>query len=274
MASSTTTEKDDAPTPTPIDGSSNNINDLEKQDTAYSATGTSVNPARSRISRTQSLTRNRIPGRFSHPLAHVKTTEAEIVDFDGLDDPYRPINWPVRKKVITTILYGLTTMGTTWSSAVYAPAIDQVSKEFHVGTEVSLLGVSFLMMGLGLGPMIFAPLSEVYGRKPAVLIPYFLAGVFSIGTATAKDIQTILITRFFTGLFGSAPVTNTGGVLGDIWSPQQRGTALVGYAFAVVAGPTLGPITGSAIVESYLRWRWTEYVSMLDTLLGLEYYLC
>lgn len=79
-----------------------------------------------------------------------------------------------------------------------------------------------------------------YGRRPAVLIPYFIAACFSFGTATAKDIQTILITRFFAGLFGSAPVTNTGGVLGDIWSPSQRGTAIVGYAFAVVGGPTLG----------------------------------
>lgn len=50
----------------------------------------------------------------------------------------------------------------------------------------------------------------------------------------------MLLCRFFAGLFGSAPVTNTGGVLGDIWSPTQRGTAIVGYAFAVVGGPTLG----------------------------------
>lgn len=94
-----------------------------------------------------------------------------------------------------------------------------------------------------------------------MLIPYFISACFSFGTATAKDIQTILITRFFAGLFGSAPVTNTGGVLGDIWSPQQRGTAIVCYAFAVVGGPTIGPIAGGAIVSSYLRWRWTEYVS-------------
>ncbi|KAL2062639.1 hypothetical protein VTL71DRAFT_5711 [Oculimacula yallundae] len=46
-----------------------------------------------------------------------------------------------------------------------------------------------------------------YGRKPSVLIPYFIAACFSFGTATAKDIQTILITRFFTGFFGAAPVT-------------------------------------------------------------------
>ena len=115
-------------------------------------------------------------------------------------------------------------------------------------------------MGFGVGPLFWAPLSEIFGRKPAVLIPYFLAAVFSFGTAAAKDIQTIVITRFFAGFFGSAPVTNTGGVLGDVWSPTERGTAIVFYAFAVVGGPVLGPIVGGAIVQSYLRWRWTEYV--------------
>jgi len=91
------------------------------------------------------------------------------------------------------------------------------------------------------------------------LIPCFLATVFSFGTATAKDIQTILITRFFTGFFGSA-VSNTGGVLGDIWAPTERGYAIMAYSLAVIVGPTLGPIVGGAVVQSYLGWRWTEYV--------------
>lgn len=91
--------------------------------------------------------------------------------------------------------------------------------------------------------------------------PYFIAAVFSFGTATAKDIQTILITRFFSGFFGSAPVTNTGGVMADIWPPQQRGIAVVGYAVTLVGGPMLAPTIGSALTQSYLGWRWTEYLT-------------
>jgi MFS family permease len=92
--------------------------------------------------------------------------------------------------------------------------------------------------------------------------PYFIAAIFSFGTATAKDIQTVLITRFFTGLFGSAPVTNTGGVMADIWPPEQRGIAIVGYAITIVGGPTLAPIIGGALASSsQLRWRWTEYLT-------------
>jgi hypothetical protein len=45
---------------------------------------------------------------------------------------------------------------------------------------------------------------------------YFIGAIFTFGTATAKDLQTILITRFFSGAFAAAAVTNTGGVLADI----------------------------------------------------------
>lgn len=235
--------------------------DLEKRDTVRSVNGaTSVNDSaaiRQRISRVESLTRRK-KLTFTHPLAHVKTTEADIVTFDGDDDPYRPMNWPFRKKAVTTVLYGLTTMGSTFASAVFAPATDQVAEEYGVSNEVALLGTSFLMLGFGLGPLVFAPLSEIYGRKTAVITPYFIAACFSFAVGVSKDIQSILICRFFEGLFASAPVTNTGGVLGDIWPPEQRGTALVFYAFSVVGGPTFGPVVGGAVVQSYLGWRWVQ----------------
>lgn len=162
MASTETSSHEEAITP------SSNPNDLEKAETIHSsASSTRHNaangepPSHLRVKRTQSLRHRTIPGRFTHPLSHVKTSEAEIVDFDGPDDPYRPINWPFHKKVITTLLYGLTTMGSTWASSVYSPAVNQIAEEFHVSSEVSLLGLSFLLAGFGIGPMIWAPLSEV-----------------------------------------------------------------------------------------------------------------
>jgi len=88
---------------------------------------------------------------FTHPLAHVKTKEDVLVDFEGKDDPYRPLNWPMRKKMVTTVLYGLTTAGVTFASAVYTAGIDQISAEFHVGTVVASLGLSLILVGFGIG---------------------------------------------------------------------------------------------------------------------------
>lgn len=91
---------------------------LEKQSTAASGLSVFEHRAQSVISRI----RSREPGQdapFTHPLSHTKTSSDVIVDFDGPDDPYRPLNWRFEKKCMTTLLYGLTTMGATWASSVY-----------------------------------------------------------------------------------------------------------------------------------------------------------
>ncbi|KAI4929642.1 uncharacterized protein J4E92_005307 [Alternaria infectoria] len=197
---------------------------------------------------------------FSHPLAHQQTTADVLVDFEGEDDPYRPMNWPTKKKITTTMMYGLTTMSATWASSAYSAGTRQIAAEFNVGNQVAVLGTTLFLFGFGLGPLLWAPLSEVYGRRLAVLTPMFIAICFSFGSAVAKDFQTLMITRFFGAFFASAPVTNTGGVLGDLYSPAWRALAMAGYAMAVVGGPCLGPIVSAAFVANpSLGWRWTEY---------------
>jgi MFS family permease len=85
--------------------------------------------------------------------------------------------------------------------------------------------------------------------------------LFSIGCAVSQNAQTVFITRFFSGIFGSAPVSNVSAALGDIYEPKARGIAVTFYAVAVVGGPTLGPVIGSALTANpHLGWRWTEYV--------------
>jgi DHA1 family multidrug resistance protein-like MFS transporter len=254
---------------------------------------TSRRPLESVISRV----RSRVPITFRHSLSIKKTTEDVVVHFDGPDDPYKALNWTPKKKIITTALYGLTTMTATWASSTFSPGTVEVSKDFHVGTQVATLGTSLFLFGFGVGPLLWAPLSEVYGRKLAVLAPMFVSACFCFGTAVAKDLQTVMITRFFAGFFSSAPVTNTGGVLGDLFTADKRGYAIAGYAMAVVGtspsrictleirlvvvyfedfsssallceikltqlagGPVIGPIVGAAFVANKsLGWRWTEY---------------
>ena len=157
----------------------------------------------------------------------------------------------------TTLLYGFTTAGATWASSIYSAATLPIETHFHVSHTVSTLGLTLFLFAFGIGPLLWAPLSETYGRKISVLPAYFVGACFCFGTAAAKDIQTVLLTRFFTGFFASAPVTNTGGVLNDIWTADQRGVAILGYSMAVVGGPLFSPIAGAAIVQSGdVSWRW------------------
>ncbi|KAF5250685.1 hypothetical protein FANTH_4128 [Fusarium anthophilum] len=185
----------------------------------------------------------------------------DVVDFEGDSDTLNPQNWPMGKKVYTTALWALTTCWITFASAIYSAGTAEISQEFHVSYEVANAGTSLLIFGFALGPMLWAPLCEVYGRKWPALAPYFISAAFAFGTATAKDIQTILITRFFAGVFGSSPISITGGSIVDIWTPRQRGTPMVCYGITIAAAPTLGPIIGGAFIASGCGWRWTEYLT-------------
>lgn len=75
--------------------------------------------------------------------------------------------------------------------------------------------------------------------------------------ATAENVQTVMLCRFFAGLMASAPISNVAGSLADMYDDKSRGLAVVLYSIAVIGGPTVAPLVGAAITESYLGWRFT-----------------
>jgi MFS transporter, DHA1 family, multidrug resistance protein len=66
----------------------------------------------------------------------------------------------------------------------------------------------------------------MYGRRISVIVPMFVFICLSAATATAKDIQSIFITRFFAGVMASSPVTTVGGGLADLFDQKERGTGV------------------------------------------------
>ena len=101
-----------------------------------------------------------------------------------------------------------------------------------------------------------------------MFLAFFVFAIFQIPVAVAQNLQTIMLCRFFGGLFGSAPLAIVGGVLADMWAPVDRGIALSIFAGATFIGPVAGPIAGGFIVQSHLGWRWTEY---LTAILGFSF---
>jgi DHA1 family multidrug resistance protein-like MFS transporter len=106
-------------------------------------------------------------------------------------------------------------------------------------------------------------MSELYGRKPPIVIAAFGFAIFSIAVAVGKDLQTILICRFFAGLFGSSPLAIVAAVFADMFNNKLRGLAVAVFSATVFMGPLLAPFIGGFITTSYLGWRWTEYISSL-----------
>lgn len=111
--------------------------------------------------------------------------------------------------------------------------------------------------------MFWGPASELYGRKNPLFFGFAVFAIFQIGVATAQNVYTIMLCRFFGGMFGSAPLAIVGGALADFWGPVERGFALGLFSGATFIGPVAGPIAGGFITKSYLGWRWTAWITLI-----------
>ncbi|WBW70625.1 spermidine family transporter [Schizosaccharomyces osmophilus] len=179
-----------------------------------------------------------------------------LVDFET-DDPERPMNWPTWKKLLHTALYGMATFAAQFNSTTMSPTAEHLINVYPIGEEVATLATSLYVLGIAFGPMIFAPFSEMNGRKIGVFFPFFISIILTAGTASSDNVAAIMCTRFFSGLFAGAPIVSTGGVLADLWNPAERATALVFYSFLVLSGADFGPIISSLLTNgSDTAWRW------------------
>jgi DHA1 family multidrug resistance protein-like MFS transporter len=84
--------------------------------------------------------------------------------------------------------------------------------------------------------------------------------IFQVAVASAKDLQTILLCRFWGGIFGACPLAVVAAVFSDMFDNRTRGLAITVFSMTVFTGPLLAPFIGGFIVESYLGWRWTEWL--------------
>ncbi|RMZ86408.1 hypothetical protein DV736_g6366, partial [Chaetothyriales sp. CBS 134916] len=180
------------------------------------------------------------------------------------NDPANPLNWSTLYRAWLTFILGMLALAASLASSILAPANSVLAQYLGLSEEVVVLQVSLYVLGFCFGPLVWGPMSEVWGRRVSLLPPMVGLALFTIGTAVSKNAASVFITRFFSGIFGSAPVSNVSAALGDMWSKEYRGIAVSLYAVAVVGGPTLGPVIGSALlVDPSLGWRWTMYLTAI-----------
>ncbi|TKA28672.1 hypothetical protein B0A50_02999 [Salinomyces thailandicus] len=195
--------------------------------------------------------------------------EEYVVEFDGPEDPLHAQNWTLGKKLRTAIILSFVSLTASFGSSIFSAALESVAQHFGFSREVGILGVSLYVLGFATGPLLWAPWSELYGRRQPLVISSFLFSIFHIAVAVAKDAQTVFLGRFFAGFFGAAPLTIVGAVFADMFNNRQRGLAITVFAMTVFCGPLLSPFIGGFITLSYLGWRWTEYITAIMGFTGL-----
>ncbi|RAL14830.1 MFS transporter [Aspergillus homomorphus CBS 101889] len=195
--------------------------------------------------------------------AEEKERDPNLVDWDGPDDPENPQNMAYLRKWIITMSMAFMTMWITFASSVFSTATLVTAKEFNVSTEVMILGTSLVVFGFAVGPLMWSPLSELYGRRIPLFSGYLIFAIFQIPVAVAKNVETVLVCRFLIGVFGCSPLAVVGGAMADFWDPVDRAIAIALFSSATFVGPVLGPIVGGFLTDSSLGWRWTAWITLI-----------
>jgi MFS family permease len=162
-----------------------------------------------------------------------------VIDFLP-NDSQDAMNLTMSRKWAITVLQAFSALVLTFSSSVYASSIFDVMGHFEVSEEVATLGLSLFVLGFALGPLLWGPLSELYGRRSVYVISFMAFTAFSVAAPCSPNIQSLLVFRFFASAFGSSSMTNGGGVITDILTQEQRGLAMGAFVMAPFLGPALG----------------------------------
>lgn len=126
---------------------------------------------------------------------------------------------------------------------MFAPGVGQLVKDFNVtSTELASFVVSVYLLGYCFGPLLIAPLSELYGRQYLYHVCNILYVIWTIACAFAPDMGSLVVFRFLAGFAGSCPLTIGAGSIADMFVQEQRGGAMAAWALGPLIGPVVGPV--------------------------------
>nr|S4W288.1 RecName: Full=MFS transporter eqxG; AltName: Full=Equisetin biosynthesis protein G [Fusarium heterosporum]AGO86666.1 putative MFS transporter [Fusarium heterosporum] len=187
-------------------------------------------------------------------------TDPNVVDWDGPHDPEHPLNWSKTQKNLHLVIVSLFTLAANLAATMFAPGAEELATEFSItNSTVTAMTVSLYVLGFALGPLLLAPLSELYGRLVIYYGCNFVYVVFTIGCAFSTNVAMFLVFRIICGCAASGPMSIGGGTVADLFPQEERGKAMALFT----VGPLLGP-SGLIGVATVIFMRETNYMVLLQ----------
>jgi multidrug resistance protein len=158
-----------------------------------------------------------------------------------------------RKMVIVAVVSFCSFLAPISSTTVLS-AVPEVAETFNTDGSIINISNALYMLFMGLSPCFYGPYGNIYGRKWVSVASATLFTGFSIGTALAPNLASFFVFRILTAFQGTAFLVIGSAVIGDIYKPTERATALGWFLSGTLIGPALGPFIGGIIV-TFRSWR-------------------
>ncbi|MEO6033580.1 MAG: multidrug effflux MFS transporter [Burkholderiaceae bacterium] len=151
---------------------------------------------------------------------------------------------------------------------MYLPALPAIGQSLGADIGSVQLSLTAFFISLGLGQLLYGPVSDRVGRKPPL---YFGLGLFaaaSIGCALATDIHTLIGLRFVQGLGAAAGMAIPRAVVRDLHTGTDAARLMSLLMLVFSVSPILAPLAGSVVI-AFSHWRGVFWAVTLAALAGL-----
>ncbi|KFA74333.1 hypothetical protein S40288_03702 [Stachybotrys chartarum IBT 40288] len=178
---------------------------------------------------------------------------------DAEDDP---LLWPTAFKRSIVWLLAAMAFTVTFNCISVIPVAGTIVADLSgasAGQSYSVLLITIWELGEAAGPLLIGPLSEAFGRYPVMNAGNVLFISATVLAALSPSINTFIAARALTGLAVTANVLNPA-VVGDIFPPEKRGSAMSVIQLAPLIGGAIGPAISGAVAQS-VGWRSVLWIS-------------
>lgn len=137
------------------------------------------------------------------------------------------------------------------SETIYTPSLPDISKALHVSNNEVQLTLSVYFAGFALGVFFLGWLSDIIGRRRAMLLGIVVYGVGSFLCFIASSIEFLLLSRFIQAFGASAGSVVTQTILRESVDGHKRHVMFAQISAVIAFTPAIGPLIGGFLDQMF-----------------------
>ena len=137
---------------------------------------------------------------------------------------------------------------------MYLPALPAMTESFHTSMPMVQLGLTFSMIGLAAGQLLFGPLSDKYGRRPLLLVSMAVFILSTIGCIFSPTIHWFVALRLLQGIGASGGIVISRSVAADKFSGRELAKAMAIIGAINGIAPVAAPVAGGFFTD-IIGWQ-------------------
>ncbi len=192
---------------------------------------------------------------------------------------WRPYAWAcadrfssmTRSFLRLALVLGLVSACGPFAIDMYLPALPSIGQTLQASTSAVQMSLMAFFISLGVGQIVYGPVSDMVGRKAPLYFGLLLFAAGSVGCALAPDIHTLIVLRFVQGLGACAGMVVPRAVVRDLHTGHDAARLMSLLMLVFSVSPILAPLAGSIVIEA-VGWRgvfWAVTIAALCSLVLL-----